>query len=83
MVFPDFGKCTGKREIPPNCTLIPPPGIGITSKVGISCSSPIPPKVIPIVSQVNKSLIILIHKGVNQSVTNVAAMRPPSFPHWG
>lgn len=72
MVFRDFRKCTGKAEIPRNCALIPPPGIGITLKNGISLISTIPPTVIPTVGPVNGSLTPLICKPVNQCVTNMA-----------
>lgn len=72
MVFRDFRKCTGKGEIPRNCTLIPPPGIGITLKTGISLISTIHPTVIPTLNPVNGSLIPLVCKPVNQCVTNMA-----------
>lgn len=83
MVFPRFGKCTGDWQIPPIYSLIPPRGIGITLKTGISPISTIPPAVIPIVISVNKTLISLISKGVNQSVTNVAPLRLVVYPCWG
>ena len=83
MVFPAFGKCTGQVQIPPIYSLIPPLGIGITLKAGISHLSPIPPRVIPIVIIVNKLLIRLIYKAINQSVTNVAGIMLVIYPCWG
>lgn len=83
MVFRAFGKCTGKTEIPPNCSLIPTPGIGITFENGITVISTIPPKVIPTVISVNKWLIFLIYKRVNQSVTNAAAIWHIIYLRWG
>lgn len=83
MVFQRFGKPTAKLQIPPNYSLIPPRWIGITLELGISWISPIPPKVIPIETFVNKTLILHIFRAVNQSVTNVAKPRLESCPHWG
>jgi hypothetical protein len=83
MVFPGFGKCTGKTGIPRNCALIPPRGIGITLQDGISAISTIPPKVIPIVIFVTKSLISLIFRRVNQSVINKAGASLESYACWG
>lgn len=83
MVFPDFSKCRGKTEIPRNCALIPPRGIGITLQSGISQISTIPPKVIPMVIFVNKTLISLIFRPVNQSVINKAGATLESYASWG
>lgn len=83
MVFPAFGKCTGQVQIPPIYSLIPPLGIGITLKAGISRPSSIPPKVIPRLIIVKSSLISLICKAINQSVTNVAAIGLVIYPCWG
>jgi len=83
MVFRGFSKCTGKPIIPRKDPLIPPPWIGITRKTGISVISPIPPWVIPIVILVNRRLISLIYKCVNQSVTNVATLGQSIYPPWG
>ncbi|CUH86551.1 hypothetical protein PH5382_00464 [Phaeobacter sp. CECT 5382] len=83
MVFPRFGKCTGDQRIPPISSLIPPRGIGITLKSGISWISTISPEVIPTETFLNRRLISLIIKAVNQSVTNVAAAGLESCSHWG
>jgi hypothetical protein len=83
MVFPGFGKCTGKTGIPRNCALIPPRGIGITLQDGISAISTIPPKVIPMAIFVNKTLISLIFRPVNQSVINKAGITLERYPSWG
>lgn len=83
MVFASFGKCAQDYQFPAIYSLIPPRGIGITLKRGISLISPIPPEVIPIETFVNKTLIFLISKAVNQNVTNVAAWLLETCSCWG